>query len=338
MMQLRMGMNPMQSPVLLSVVVLTLSMRVVMGQAQVPAPAAAAMRFPSLPPTASQSGIAYFRELLSAKPEEREKLLAGKTPAHRKVLERGIRDFEALPPDESDTRLRTMELRYHVTTMLRMPATNRTERLKLVPENLRPLVEDRLKYWDGLSPAEQKEALEKESATRILIGVSSPGSRARGIPLNGQASNQVVQIEQQLVRWQSLPEARREQIQKNFTTLFEFSDEEKTRTQLQALPLSPDERKLMEKTIADFKKLPVAARELCVRNFPKFAELSPQERRQFLYNVQEWETMTADDRQTWRKLVSKVPRMPPLPPGLGQPPLPKRAAGLPATTTQATNR
>ncbi len=94
----------------------------------------------------------------------------------------------------------------------------------------------------------------------------------------------------------------------------------------------------MEKTIADFKKLPVAARELCVRNFPKFAELTPQERRQFLYNVQEWETMTADDRQTWRKLVSKVPRMPPLPPGLGQPPLPKRAAGLPATTTQETNR
>jgi hypothetical protein len=148
----------------------------------------------------------------------------------------------------------------------------------------------------------------------------------------------VVQIEQQLVRWQTLPETRREQIQKNFTTLFELSDEEKTRTQLRALPLSLEERELMEKTIADFKKLPVAARELCVRNFPKFAELTPQERRQFLYNVQEWETMTADDRQTWRKLVSKVPRMPPLPPGLGQPPLPKRAAGLPATTTQETNR
>lgn len=71
MMQLRMGMNPMQSPVLLSVVILTVSMRVVIGQAQVPAPAPTAMRFPSLPPTASQSGIAYFRELLSAKPEER---------------------------------------------------------------------------------------------------------------------------------------------------------------------------------------------------------------------------------------------------------------------------
>lgn len=332
-----MGKNPMQSPVFLSVVILTVSIRVVIGQAQVPGPASSAMRFPSLPPTASQSGIAYFRELLSAKPAEREKLLASKTPEHRKVLEINIRRYEVLSPDERELHLRTMELRYHVTLMLRMPATNRTERLKLVPENLRMLVEDRLKYWDRLSPAEQKEALENERVSRIL-GIAGPGSRMKEIPLNGHASNQVVQIEQQLVRWQSLPEARREQIQKNFTTLFEFSDEEKVRTQLRALPLSPDERELMEKTIADFKKLPVAARELCIRNFPKFAELTPQERRQFLYNVQEWQKLTSDDRQTWRKLVSKVPRMPPLPPGLGQPPMPKRALGLPATTAQLTNR
>ena len=335
MMQLRMRMNPMQSPVLLSVVILTVSIRLVIGQAQVPAPAATAMRFPSLPPTASQSGIAYFRELLSAKPEEREKLLAGKSLGIRKVLEKGIRDYEALSPEERELRLQTMELRYNIMSML--PVKNRTERLKLVPGHLRKLVEDRLKYWDGLSPADQKEAVENERAARIL-GIAGPGSKMKEIPLNGQASNQVMQIEQQLVRWQSLPEVRREQIQKNFTTLFEFSDEEKARTQLQALPLSVDERELMEKTIADFKKLPVAARELCVRNFPKFAELTPQERRQFLYNVQEWQKMTSEDRQTWRKLVSKVPRMPPLPPGLGQPPLPKRALGLPAPAAQATNR
>ena len=334
----RMSLNPMQSPVLLSVVILTVSLRVVIGQAQVPSPAPSSKRFPVMPPAPAQSGIAYFRELLSAKPEEREKLLAGKKTEHRQVLERGIRDFEALPPNERETRLRTMELRYHFTMMVRMPATNRTERLKLLPENLRPLVEDRLKYWDGLSPAEQKEALEKERESRIFIGVSGPGSKLREIPLNGQASNQVMQIEQQLVRWQSLPEGRRDQIQKNFTTLFELSDEEKAKAQLLALPLSPDERELMEKTIADFKKLPVAARELCVRNFPKFAELSPQERRQFLFNAQEWQKMTSDDRQTWRKLVGKVPRLPPLPPGLGQPPMPKRAVGLPPANAQVTNR
>lgn len=333
----RMGMNPMQSPVLLSVVILTVSLRVVIGQAQVPAPAPAAKRFPALPPAPAQSGIAYFRELLSAKPEEREKLLAGKTTEHRRVLETGIRNYEALSPEERELRLRTMELRYHVTMMLRMPATNRIERLKVVPEHLRGLVEDRLKYWDNLSPLEQKEALETERVSRIL-GIAGPGSKLREIPLNGQASNQVMQIEQQLVRWQSLPEGRRDQIQKNFTTLFELSDEEKAKAQLLALPLSPDERELMEKTIADFKKLPVAARELCVRNFPKFAELSPQERRQFLFNAQEWQKMTSDDRQTWRKLVGKVPRMPPLPPGLGQPPMPKRAVGLLPANVQDTNR
>ena len=275
-----------------------------------------------LPPAPKLSGIAYFRELLAATPEAREKLLADRNPHYRAVLESGLRRYEAYPPEERELRLRSMELRYHVTSLLREPLRNRAERLKQVPENDRPLVEERLKYWDQLSPAEQKEALENERMTRDVFGISSPAV-PRQLQLNRQTSNQVIQIEQQLVRWQNLPDARRAQIQKNFTNLFEFSDAGKTKEQLQSLPLTAEERELMEKTIEEFKKLPPSTRLLCMRNFPKFAELSPQERQQFLVNAQEWQKMTPEDRQTWRRLVSKVPRLPPLPPGLGQPPLPR---------------
>lgn len=302
--------------VTLTIIIASASFQLAAAPATERAPAA-------LMPTsaASQSGVAYFRALLAAKPDERERLLAGKSPEHRQVLESSVRRYEALSPEERETRLRTMELRFHVTSLLRVPPSKRDEQLRKVPENDRPAVEERLRYWDTLSPLEQKEALENERAARIL-GVAGPGSKTREIPLTGQTSNQVRLIEQQLVRWQSLPEGRRQQVEKNFAALFEFSDEEKALGQLKALPLSAEERDLMEKTIAVFKKLPVTARESCVKNFPKFAELSPVERRQFLYNAQEWQKMSSADREAWRKIVAKVPKFPPLPPGLGLPPMP----------------
>ena len=333
-----MSLTPKQSPVLWSVVILTVTIRVVTAQTPAPAPATGAMRLPSLPQASPASGIAYFRELLSAKSDEREKLLGGKPPEVRDFLLKNISRYEALAPEERELRLRTMELRYHVTALLRAPATNRVQRLATVPENLRPLVEDRLKYWDTLSPSEQKLALQNELAERVLMGGISPTARPPRPPANPPHPSQVVQIEKQLVRWQSLPEARREQIQSSFNKIFEFSDEEKAKAQLQSLPLSVEERELMEKTIADFKKLPVPARLMCIRNFPKFAELSAAERQQFLSNAQEWQKMSSDDRETWRKLVGKVPRLPPLPPGLGRPPLPKLATKSSVVTAEETNR
>jgi hypothetical protein len=287
------------------------------------------------PPAPSQSGIAYFRELLAAQPEEREKLLAGKSAEVRRILENGVRTYEALSPEEREFRLRTMELRYHVTSLLRVAPVNRAERLKQVPDRDRPLVEDRLKYWDNLSAEDQKEALENERIIRIWG--PAPWSSRREIPLTGQASNQVRQIEKQLIRWQTMPDARRAQIQKNFQTLFEFSDAEKAREKLQPLPLNEEERQLMQATLDRFQKLAPLQRANCIKNFEKFAELSPAERRQFLLNAQEWQKMKPEDREAWRKLVSKVPRMPPLPPGLGQPPLPRRALPPAATTAVATN-
>lgn len=288
------------------------------------------------PPLGSQSGIGYFRALLAAKPEERQRLLAGRSPEHRQVLESSMRRYEALSPEERETRLRTMELRFHVTSLLRVPPSKRDEQLKLVPEDDRPAVAERLRYWDTLSPLEQKEALDNERAARIL-GVAGPGSKTREIPLTGQTSNQVRLIEQQLVRWQSLPEGRRQQVEKNFAALFEFSDEEKALGQLRSMALSAEERQLMEKTIETFAKLPVAVRQSCVQNFPKFAELTPVERREFLYNAQQWQRMSAADRDAWRKIVAKVPKFPPLPPGVGLPPKPSVKPVRIPVPTMATN-
>ncbi len=293
------------------------------------------------PPVPAQAGspIDFFRQLIAAKPEERTQLLAAKGPQLAKVLENYALAYQALPAEERELRLRTMELRYHVTSLLQKSPTNRLERLKFVPERDRPLVEERLKYWDQLSADQQEEVLKNERLTREYIGAGVPKSSASPTSLTGQTSNQFVRIEKQFVQWQMLPESRRSEIQKHFTTIFELTDAEKAREKLLPLPLGEEERQLMEQTLARFKQLSPSQRNACVQNFSKLASLSPTERREFLVSAQEWQKMKPDDREAWRKLVSKVPPMPPLPQSYRLPPMPPglRVPRAGAATAQNTN-
>jgi hypothetical protein len=277
------------------------------------------------PPVPTQTGspVDFFRKLIAATPEEREQLLRRRAPDSaelRAALEKHALLYQTLPAEQRELRLRNMELRYHLTSLLYAAPSNRTERLKLVPDRDRPLVENRLKYWDNLSPEQQKEVLKDERLTREIIGTGRLRIPPNPTLLTGQTSNQFVRIEQQMVQWQILTEARRAKVQEYF---FELTDEEKAKEKLGPLPLSPEERQLMQVTLDQFQKLAPSQRANCIKNFAKFAELTPAERQAFLVNAGEWQKMSTEDRETWRKLISKVPpplpqlyRRPPLPPGL----------------------
>jgi len=290
------------------------------------------------PPMPMQAGspIDFFRKLITANPEERDKLLATRKPELRKLFENHALRYQALSAEERELRLRTLELRFHLTSLLQTAPSNRTERLKFVPDRDRPLVEDRLKYWDGLSTEQQELVLKNERLTREWFGVGVPRSSSSAALLTGQASNQAVRLERQFVHWQMLPDVRRSDIQKHFTIIFELTDAEKAHEKLMSLPLTEEERQLMEQTLAQFKQLTPSQRSACVKNFDKLASLSPAERREFLVNAEEWQKVKPEDREAWRKLVSKVPplpynhRQPPLPPGL-------RSQRPNATTAQNTN-
>jgi hypothetical protein len=148
--------------------------------------------------------------------------------------------------------------------------------------------------------------------------------------LSSTASNQLSMVEPQAHWLGGLPENRRLRIQQNFTRIFEITDAEKARETLQPLPLSPDDRVTMERTLEQYRKLPAVQRTQCVQGFGKFTELTPEERRQFLVNAEEWKKMTPADREKWRKLVTG---MPPLPPGFGRPQLPPMPGTLKPRST-----
>lgn len=306
--------------------------------------AQAPLRTTSPPPLPTQAGspIDFFRALISANPTEREKLLAAKEPKLRKVLEDSVLEYQNLHAEQRELRLRNMELRYHVTSLLRTAPSNRTERLKFVPDRDRPLVEYRLKQWDGYSAEQQAEVLKNERLTREIIGAGVPRIPPNPALLTGQASNQVVRIkmEKQFVEWAKIPDERHNQIQKSLRELFELTDQEKAREKLLPLPLSDEERQSMQQALARYKQLSPSQRNTCITNFNKFASLSPAERREFLVNAEEWQKMKPEDREAWRKLVSKVPPLPPLPHRYRVPPLPMELRPQrpgSATTVQNTN-
>jgi len=298
---------------------------------------------PAIPPArastrSAKASFDFFRQLLAASPAEREKLLAGKNQKDRESLLDGLRKYDDLRPEVRELRVNAMELRFHIAWLMPLPPSNRIGHLQEVPPSQRSLVEERLRIWDQLPIEERKELLEKERLARvtsILIPPPAPGQR--GKPMSTIASNQLDQLQARLKRFQSLPEPKQQQIQNNFERIFGLPDVQKAREEIHSLQLPEAERAQMEKTLETFRALPKMQRDLCIQNFKKLAQLPPEELRQFIRNAEEWQKMTPQEREEWRGIVSKLPPLPPSPPGLGEPPKPTMAIPAPKPNFASTN-
>src|SRR5262249_1164386 len=170
--------------------------------------------------------------------------------------------------------------------------------------------------WDALEPGTQKEVLENQWTVRYFLQLQSAPSSQREQILGELSEAQRRKLDQQLAAWSALPADKRQQMCDRFQQFFELPQKEKKRT-LDAL--SEVERREMEKTLEAFEKLPPEQRRLCVSSFGRFTGRKLEEGGQFLKNAERWKEMTAAEREIWRNLVVKLP---PLPPGFGQPPLP----------------
>jgi len=263
---------------------------------------AARVSFPPLP----KPQVTYFRELLALSPSELDRALARIAEPARRRLQAKLQEYAALAPEEREARLRATELRWYLAPLMRAHPTNRVAQLALVPEEFRTMVEERLKLWDLLPPETQKEVQESEWSIRWLLGNLT----------NEPPLPQREKLEQQLAPWLALPLGQRQRMCYRFQQFFELSPKEKERI-LGAFPEA--ERGEMDTTLQAFEKLPPDQRNLCVNSFSKFADMTPENRAQFLKNAERWKETPPHDRQIWRTIVIKLP---PLPPGFGKPSLP----------------
>lgn len=293
---------------------------------------------PARPPV-PQTPVDLFRDLLAMSPAQREKALTNRSAQTRTFLEGKLKEFESLPAPLREERLQTLQLRWHLLPLMKIPPGQRALRLTSLSEGDRRLVEERLTQWDQLPEELQRKVLENENVIRLFIRPETNAPRVEMTPTNLWAS-QREQMEKDQARWQAMTEEDHRRILAEHERLFTLNTKERERILNR---MAGQERRQMETTLQRFARLPAGKREACLRGFQKFAALSPQEQEEFLTNAERWQAMTPKDRQLWRDLVTRLQPKPPLPPGLRSktPPLPPGATARQAGSSlrpPATNR
>jgi hypothetical protein len=270
--------------------------------------------------------VAYFRGLLGMTPAERQHMLADKSPSERQQVLAKVLEYEALPRDVREERLRQTELHWYLLVLLRLDPAERQERLKDISPLYQPMILPQLAQWDRLPADVRKALLENEGFLRTYLHWQDHSTSAQEEMLAKLPADQREKWERELNRWQGLPDGRREELCAAFRRFFYATEEERKQT-VQAL--SETERLQMEQALGSYANLPPALQRECVESFNKFAQMSAEERSQFLHNAAKWETMTDRERQLWRSLVNRLPpvppgfyrtKMPPMPPGWVSPP------------------
>ena len=278
---------------------------------------------PPVPPAIDRrmSPVDYFRRLLATKPEAREAILAGRSDYQKKILLAKLREYEQLPPDIRELRLRHTQLRWHLLDLMKMELQDRPRRLSQVAAEDLPLIEERLRRWDALNPEVRKVFLENERAVAMYL--EKPPAPPQP-PACSDFPNRQERLDQELVRWEALPAGQKQEMCDLFHEFFELGDKEKQQT-LQKLPAS--QRQKTEVAMQAFAKLPPNQRDKRLESLRRLVSMNAIERQRFMGSAVQWRMMTIEEREIWRKSVAKLPPLPPMPPGLAEklfptPPMP----------------
>lgn len=257
-----------------------------------------------------RSPVQTFRELLAAPAAQRTAYLAKKSGPARELIEAKLREFETLPPGERELRLQLAQLQFYLSPLLAAPTGERPQLLAAAPEDVRPMLEERLRSWDSLPADARREISESEKSLSHFVRLESadPGRLADVVRQAPAATRP--EVEAQLRRWLALSTTERARMTAGFQGFFGLTERERERTLKQ---LSSTDREQMEATLAAFGQLPASQRQQCVEAFRKFSSLSPERRAEFLRDAAQWQSLSAAERASWRRVVQRAVEQPPMP-------------------------
>ncbi|MFO1458018.1 MAG: DUF3106 domain-containing protein [Verrucomicrobiota bacterium] len=264
---------------------------------------------PPVPP-ARKAPTDLFRELLAASPAGREAMLTNRTPAARSLIESKLREFEVLPPDQRELRLRVAELQFYLSPLLRSAPEGRARLLGAAPVEVRPLLEERLRAWEALPADRQRDLLDNETMLPRFVRLQVADPAALTNALQAVPQERRAEVEAQFIRWRELTSEERSRKTAEFQRFFELRPAEQQKV---LKMISAVERVQMERTLQQFHQLPADQRDRAVRGFRQFMEMSPSEREEFLQSAAKWQAMTPAERDAWRRVVDRATHPLPLP-------------------------
>ena len=271
---------------------------------------------------AAESPFAAFKKIVSLPEAKREAAVGGlkiSSERYRKIVNAKVREYAAMPEAERNRKLDALDFRWHLMPLMKTPQGDRAKRLASVPERFRVDIERRLTGWDQLDEGARADLLKNESFFRYLSSFGR--GRESRVALTNHMEKMPTRLreglEGRLKGWREKPKPERRRMTRQFHRFFDMPVAEQERA-LRHLP----NRERMEASLAQFKTLSRAQRELVIKSFDRLASKSQSERAAFFRNTERWNGMSEGERKKWRTLVTQ---MPPLPPGFGdevRPPLP----------------
>ena len=281
---------------------------------------------------AAGSPFAAFKKIVSLPEAEREAAvgqLKVSSERHRKLLKAKVGEYAAMPEAERDRKLDALDLRGHLMPIMKTVKADLANQLASVPERFRTDIKRRLTGWDKLDAGVQADLLKNESFFRYLSSFGR-GRQSR-VALTNHMEKMPTQLreglEGRITTWREKPKPERRRMTRQFHQFFDMPIAEQERA---LSHLSSRERARMEASLAQFKALSRAQRELVIQSFEKLANMSQGERAGFFRNTERWNDMNEGERKKWRTLVTQ---MPPLPPGFGKQAAPPLPPGLVDETT-----
>ena len=273
---------------------------------------------------AADSPFAAFKKIVSL-PESERAAAVGKlkisSERYRKLVQAKVREYAAMPAAERNRKLDALDFRWHLMPIMKTAKADRAKRLASVPERFRTDIERRLTGWDQLDIGVRADLLKNESFFRYLSSFGR-GRQSRVALTNHMEKMQTRMregLEGRITTWREKSKPVRRRMTRQFHQFFDMPVAEQERA---LRHLSSRERARMEASLAQFKAMSRAQRELVIQSFEKLADMSQGERAGFFRNTERWNDMNEGERKKWRTLVTQ---MPPLPPGFGEqaaPPLP----------------
>jgi hypothetical protein len=230
------------------------------------------------PPSVNISPVDLFRRLLTTNDAGRAQFLASRTPQARKVIEAKLREYAALSAEEQNSRLHSLQLRWHTQRLLRMKPADRVQQITKIAEPDRTIVAGRLGRFSILPPPLQQAVLTNQLAINVFAAEGS------------------VRLD--------LDPRRDEQ----FERLTQFIEMQRSEQQKVMVRLTETEHAQMQKTLSTFGKLAPEERRDAMDGFRKFASLPENERTAFLSTAERWRGMSEADRKFWRNIVAALQR------------------------------
>jgi len=274
-----------------------------------------------LPPPLPQPStpVAYFRELLAMPPEERRNALAGRAEEQRKTLAAKLREYDQMPADVRELRLRHTELRWHLLALMPLRPEDCAARLQVVTADDRPIIDERLRLWDALPDDLRRSFLANQSVVAAYLeqGGAAPTNAPAAPNLDRQKK-----LEAELARLEAMPAQQKEQMCDLFRRFFQYTEKEKSNILSQ---LTDAQRRSMETAVGAYAGLDPEHQKKRLDSLGKLIRMTPAERQRFLDSAARWQNMPPSERAALRKTIPTLPALPPAPPGFfpaGKPPEP----------------